>query len=103
MKARFELLSKFYIVVDNSSTIFKLLIVLLICMHVIVDSKEKKLIVEKLFLCVLKINFKTAKTSSTCLLRSGAAMWGGSSKLLSPTKIFKTTKTSSRNSVKLLK
>ena len=39
VKAKFELLSKSYIVFDNSSTTFKLLFVLLICMHVIVDSK----------------------------------------------------------------
>ena len=53
----------------------------------------RKSVTEKLFLRVLKINFKIVKTSSTCLLRSVAARWGGGSKFLSPTKIFKTTET----------
>ena len=42
---------------------------------------------ENLFLCIIKIDFKTVKTSSTCLLRSVAASWGGGSELLSPAKI----------------
>ena len=39
VKVKFDLLSKFYIVFDTSSTIFKFLFVLLVCMNVIVDSK----------------------------------------------------------------
>ena len=62
----------------------------------------RKSVTEKLFLCVLKINFKTVKKFSTCLLGSVAASWGVGSKFLFPTKIFKTIKTSSWNSLKLL-
>ena len=38
-RQNFSFLSELYIVFDNSNTIFKLLIVLLICVHEIVDSK----------------------------------------------------------------
>ena len=44
---------------------------------------------EKLFLCVLEINFKikfskTVETCFTCLLSSLVTKWGGGSKLLYP-------------------
>ena len=44
---------------------------------------------------MLKLSFKTAKTSSTSLLKSVATRWGDGSKLLSPAKTFKMTKISS--------
>ena len=81
VKAKFQFLSNSYMVFDNSRISFKLLIVL-----------QRKSITEKLFLCMLKINFKTVETSSNFPLKSVAAKWGGGSKLLPATKIFKTIK-----------
>ena len=54
----------------NSSTIFKLLSDCLANLYACNSRFEiRKLITGKLFLCVLKINFKTVKASSTCMLR----------------------------------
>ena len=54
----------------NSGTIFKLLSDCLANLYACNSRFEiRKLITGKLFLCVLKINFKTAKASSTCMLR----------------------------------
>ena len=54
----------------NSSTVFKLLSDCLANLYACNSRFEiRKSITGKLFLCVLKINFKTVKTSSTCLLR----------------------------------
>ena len=64
VKTKFQFLSNFYMAFDNSRIIFKLLIVL-----------QRKSITEKLFLCMLKINFKTVETSSNFPLKSVTARW----------------------------
>ena len=51
------------------------------------------------FISLYADKFKTAKTSSICSLKPVAARWGGRSRPPSPTKIFKTIKILSRNSL----